>query len=144
MDDFLRIGIAWRGSADLDLHALEFGSVQGSENHIWSGNTRDYRGARKAGGGYLDLLGDDIGQESNKVEVYSLPRSSSTGTGLIDFSVVADAGEMCSSDIQLTTIRAIGAQVSTLPINVQDLQDCAQSGEIIVQSAVQDLQIRRN
>jgi len=104
--DVTRAAVTWRGDADLDLHAFEFGAVAGSDGHVWSGSARDYRSARLTGGGYLLELGDKTIEGGALAEVYSMPLGRGLARGTVAMTLEVNNGsEVCGNDISARTLR---------------------------------------
>ena len=102
IDRIARVGIAWEGEANLDLHAFEFTAAEDTDGHVWEGNARSYRASRRSGGGYLTQLGLPGGRQ---VEVYTLPVSRRTQAGVIDTQIRFTSGdELCDGRIEVTSI----------------------------------------
>ncbi len=97
MSRMRRIAVVWNTPVDLDLHALEFGAATGSDWDIWSGNPRDYRMSRRAGGGYLTSLGLSDGS-GVQAEVYTIFDTLRTKDGDVNFDLkVADPDAGCDA-----------------------------------------------
>ena len=106
INDVTRAAVTWRGDADLDLHAFEYGAVQGSDGHVWSGAARDYRSARLKGGGYLVELGDKSIEGGALAEVYTMPLGRSVQRGSISMTLEINNGDaVCGTDISARTLR---------------------------------------
>lgn len=106
ISDVTRAVVTWRGNADLDLHAFEFGALPGSDGHIWPGSPRDYRSARLRGGGYLVELGDKSIEGGALAEVYTMPLGRLVTRGTVSMTLEVNNGsEVCGSDISARTIR---------------------------------------
>ncbi|MCF6304740.1 MAG: hypothetical protein L3J33_05160 [Rhodobacteraceae bacterium] len=106
ISDVTRAVVTWRGNADLDLHAFEFGARPGTEGHVWPGSARDYRSARLRGGGYLVELGDKSIEGGALAEVYTMPLGRLVTRGTVTMTLEVNNGsEVCGSDISARTIR---------------------------------------
>ena len=102
IDRIARVGIAWVGQANLDLHAFEYTAAEGSDGHIWEGNERSYRESRRNGGGYLTRLGLP---GARQIEVYTLPVSRRTQAGVIDTQIrFTSNDEICDGRIEVMSI----------------------------------------
>ncbi|MEL7416287.1 MAG: hypothetical protein AAGJ92_10410 [Pseudomonadota bacterium] len=98
-----RVAISWSGDADLDLHAFEFGSAEGTEGHIWEAEPRSYRDSRRSGGGYMTTLGLTGYAQA---EIYTLPITRRTKDGVIDLEIRAAAGATaCGADVDMVAVQ---------------------------------------
>ena len=120
------------------------GAREGSDGHVWASNPSDYRTARRAGGDYLTVLGPQDGAGA-RAEVYTIFRSSRTGTGLVDLDVkLAGLEDSCPDAPIIRTLRSVGAQL-TRDRDVQlDLGTCDATKELVLGNAIRDIQIARN
>ncbi|WP_316013704.1 hypothetical protein [Roseobacter sp. HKCCA0434] len=128
IDRIARVGIAWEGEMDLDLHAFEFTAGEGTEGHIWQGNERSYRESRRGGGGYMTRMGLP---GARQVEVYTLPVSRRTQRGVVDTQVRfgADVTE-CDDRIEVLSIynnQALRSDRRTISIDTAGCGANAQS-----------------
>ncbi|MBL4807472.1 MAG: hypothetical protein JKY31_09295 [Rhodobacteraceae bacterium] len=106
INDVTRAAITWRGEADLNLHAFEYGAIEGDDGHIWSGAARDFRTARLRGGGYLVELGDKSIEGGAMAEVYTMLLGRSVERGIVTMSLEINNGDsVCGSDVSARTIR---------------------------------------
>ncbi|MHA3914191.1 hypothetical protein [Halovulum sp. GXIMD14793] len=143
MDRVTRVAVMWSADIDLDLHAREFGAQAGTIGHIWAQRPSDPQKARRAGGGYLTVLGPQNGP-GLKAEVYTIIKSSRTQSGLVDLSLqLAGVGQQCENRPEIHTMRSEGARVG----RDRDLQftisDCANAAGTVIRNAVQDIRIAR-
>ncbi len=142
---FNRVAIVWNSPVDLNLHALEYGASRGGDGHVWAGSPGDYRTARRVGGGYLVTLGGDNFLAGPKAEVYSVPISARTQNGIINLSIeVADQGDVCNDRITIRSLRSRSAELSIDGTVDLSVGDCGTSANLVVEDAIQDLQIARN
>ncbi len=143
MDKVTRVAVMWSADIDFDLHAREFGAQSGTLGHIWSGRTGDYSAARRAGGGYLTLLGPQSGIGA-KAEVYTIIQSSRTQSGLVDLSLeLAGFGQQCDTQPEIRTLRSEGAKVARDRDIQFTLNDCAVGQKAVIRNAIQDIRISR-
>jgi hypothetical protein len=130
VDRSARVGIAWEGDINFDLHASEFGARDGSEGHVWEGAPRSYRDARRNGGGFLTMLGTP---GLHQAEIYTLPVSRRTAGGTIDMAVrIGEGSPVCDTSVQLYTssnqlaleadIRDIGIAINGCAADLTDVQ----------------------
>jgi hypothetical protein len=95
-------GIAWDGLVNLDLNAFEFGAFETDDGHVWEGNARTYRASRRFGGGYLTSLGIP---GLRQAEIYTLPYSRRTPTGVVAMSIrVGDGSQDCERPVDVETV----------------------------------------
>ena len=112
MSRMTRVAVVWDGDVNFDLNAYEFGADVDSIGHIRPGYARDYRSARRAGGGYLLQLGPGSGL-GTRAEVYTIFESSRTEEGVIDLQLrLSGAGDSCAGTPALTVVRSDGAQLA--------------------------------
>ena len=106
-----RVAVIWSDELDFDLHAREFGAEAGSGSDIWEGNPRDYRTARRSGGGYLQLLGPFKGPGA-RAEVYTIFETLRTDSGKIDFSLELSAySDACTKQPVVRVLRSEQAHI---------------------------------
>ncbi len=104
IDQMTRIAVSWRGDADLDLHAFEYGAAEDDEGHVWSGAPRSPQVARNTGG-YLLELGEPGIVDGAHAEVYTMPIRRDQRRGIVAMSLeIADGTPVCSGGIAATTI----------------------------------------
>ncbi len=145
MDRIQRVALQWRGSADLDLHALEFGATGTDTGHVWAGNARSADHAVRVGGGFLTVLGDPDVADPMMAEVYTLPMTDWTPAGTVRMEVEASAeDDDCAVEIDaMTLIRAPGAENSDVGLRFA-LPPCGGKEPLVLKNAVPDLKIARN
>ena len=81
-----RIALVWDGDIELDMHALEFGSVPFAEGDVHEGNPRDQDAVRRSGGGFLQTYAPVRGFGQN-VEIYSHVISRKGEGGVVELYV---------------------------------------------------------
>ena len=102
VDRIALVAIAWEGDANLDLHAFEYTAAENSEGHVWEGNARSYRASRRNGGGYLTRLGLPGARQA---EVYTLPVSRRTQSGVIDTQIrFTNDADICDGRIEVLSL----------------------------------------
>ncbi len=103
-----KVAVIWSAEVNLDLHALEFGSLLGGKGHVWSGASSDQRaakaGARKsnAGKGFMSTL-EQRDAQGARLEVYTFWHGRRNRSGVV--KMIADyqsrgsipRGEFCGS-----------------------------------------------
>lgn len=140
MSNMTRVGVVWTDPIDLNLHTSEFDAKPDSENYIWAENTRDYRLARRSGGGYLTQLGPTEG-EGVRAEVYTIFQTMRTKNGAVDFDLkVADATACAIAPV----IRVLRSEQSELVQNADlsvDLANCEADQVLGVEFGLQDIKI---
>ncbi len=142
---FTRIAVSWSGSIDFDLHAFEFGAAKNTENHIWAGNPRDYRNARRSGGGYVQTFGTDLFDGGQKAEVYSLPRSARNPEGFIELSLsVADQADSCNSNVAVRTLRSEGSDTAIDRSIELSMGACGSENGNFIGEVIRDIRTARN
>ncbi|MSU89409.1 hypothetical protein GE300_07245 [Rhodobacteraceae bacterium 2CG4] len=106
MSRMTRIAVIWTDELDFDLHAREFGARPGSDGDIWEGNARDYRTARRSGGGYVTLLGPFKGPGA-RAEVYTIFETLRTDPGDIEFALEMNAySDACARQPVVRVLRS--------------------------------------
>ncbi|SOH92790.1 hypothetical protein SAMN06273572_101639 [Monaibacterium marinum] len=140
IDRVARVGIAWEGEANLDLHAFEYTAAEGSEGHIWEGNERSYRESRRNGGGYLTRLGLP---GARQVEVYTLPVSRRTQAGVIDTQIrFTNDAELCDDRIQVLSLYNNQTLTSDQRSVSIETAQCGTGGDVIsIDSAVRSISV---
>jgi len=106
MSRMSRVAVIWTDEVDFDLHVREFGAEPGSDGDIWEGNARDYRTARRSGGGYITLLGPFKGPGA-RAEVYTIFETLRTDAGQIAFSIEMSAySDACARQPVIRLLRS--------------------------------------
>lgn len=135
---FTRVAVLWTGAVDLDLHASEYGAVQGQPGHVWSGEPGSYRQSRQNGGGYLQSFSNG----ADFAEIYSLPVSKRQSKGLVDLSLrVADGSTVCDQPVDLRVLRFEGgtSRATNVKFTLASCGDSANGYEIL--NALGDLRV---
>ncbi|NOX74631.1 MAG: hypothetical protein GXP03_13790 [Alphaproteobacteria bacterium] len=119
-----RVAILWKGDFQANLLAMEFGA-----------NTAN------TGDGFLIRLGDSSFAKANMAEVYSLPVSSSTKSGVIDFEVTArPLGASCDQNRIIQSLRSRGGRLVGASGVEFKLPACGNSPQsIVLKNVVRDL-----
>ncbi len=136
-----RVAIQWRGDFEVDLHALEFGASLQSRGHIWQGQPSAADQAERYGGGYVLQLGDRSLKDADMAEVYSLPISQKTKSGVVDFSVSAHAsGQYCAGSGIVQSLRSRGGRLVGASGVAFRFPACGNSDQsIVLKNVVRDL-----
>lgn len=128
-----RVALQWRGSAGLQLHALEYGSDYFSDGHIWASSSGDMIDAARGEGGFLMRIGQEDAPDSLVAEVYSFPVGAARRAGQIALSVEAEiTGTNCGSQVEAQTLQVrdnAGLRIHDLLLA---LPDCSQVGDFLV------------
>lgn len=142
-----RVAVQWRGPAELVLHALEFGAVEGGEGHVWPGAPRSPEAALRLGGGFLLSLGDGALEDPARAQVYTLPHESETRTGTVRLVLEATGGaNACATEVSASTLRREGeAGAASARIDLRfELPPCGEPGQtLLLRNVVGDLKIAR-
>jgi hypothetical protein len=119
-----RVAILWRGDFQADLLALEFGA-----------NTAN------TGEGFVTRLGDSGFAEANMTQIYSLPVTKSTKSGVIDFQVsVRPLGTSCNQNRIIQSLRSRGGRLVGASGLEFKLPACGNSPQsIVLKNVVRDL-----
>ncbi len=139
---FDRIGLAWIGNMDLELHAMEFGARFGEEGHVWQAAPSHADAAIAGTGGFLTILnaGDSFAQ------IYTLPRATLREGESVRLSIDAPVTPAnCTQTVLARTLRAEGAG----PVDVTELSfrvpPCDAVGDVLVlQNLLDDLRLASN
>lgn len=137
-DRFSRVAMVWTGEVELDLHASEFGAARGGPGYVWPGQPGSYRQSRQTGGGWLE----SFGSQDAFAEIYTLPASSRSGSGVIDLSLhVADGTTVCDKAVDLRILRLHNGASKRSSVRF-DLPACGESldGYEVV-NALDDLRV---
>ncbi len=96
--DFDRVAVTWRGPADLQLHAFEFGASYDAEGHVWRGHPRAAADAAH-GEGFLQALGAADAMAPVRTEVYTFPAGHSPRAGVVGLTLEAQVTDQsCGRD----------------------------------------------
>jgi hypothetical protein len=119
-----RVAILWRGDFQADLLALEFGAS--------IANTGD---------GFLTRLGDSGFTKANMAQIYSLPVTNNTKSGVIDFQVTArPLGASCDQNRIIQSLRSRGGRLVGASGVEFKLPACGNSPQsIVLKNVVRDL-----
>jgi hypothetical protein len=119
-----RVAILWRGDFKADLLALEFGASKAN-----------------SGDGFLTRLGDNGFANANMAEIYSLPVSNDTKSGVIDFEVAArPLGASCDQSRIIQSLRSRGGRLVGASGVEFKLPACGNSPQsIVLKNVVRDL-----
>ncbi|QHQ36924.1 hypothetical protein [Algicella marina] len=138
-----RVAVTWDADINFDLHALEFGAQEASEGHVWAEQPKNYREARRSGGGYLLALGPETGP-GLRAEVYTLFETSRTQGGLVDLSLkLAEFGQECNDSPVIRTLRTEGLDIERDRDIQFALSGCENASEIVVPNTIRDIRISR-
>jgi len=140
IDRIARVAIAWEGDANLDLHAFEYTAAENSEGHVWEGNARSYRASRRNGGGYLTRLGLPGARQA---EVYTLPVSRRTQSGVIDTQIrFTNDADICDGRIEVLSLynnQALRADHRSVSI---ETARCSEDSEVVsIDAAVRSISV---
>ena len=92
LDRVTMIGVVWKGSVNLDLHAFEYAAKLADENHVWTGapSSRWQAEERKRrdnrGHGFMSFTSDGSGG-GDQVEVYTFVHEPNQATGAITLAL---------------------------------------------------------
>jgi len=104
-----RAVLQWRGTDNLQLHALEFGATVGDPGHIWSASTQSAELAQQGERGFMMRLGTGDAAIPFWAEVYTFPSGLLNRDGRIALQVGAVVTERnCGREID-----AIGIQTNS-------------------------------
>lgn len=81
--------LQWRGTDNLQLHALEFGARIGDQGHIWTASTRSPEMAASESRGFMMRLGRTDVDLPYMAEIYTFPSGLSDRSGAISLHVGA-------------------------------------------------------
>jgi hypothetical protein len=146
LGDYDRIGIAWTGAAELDLHAMEFGARFGEDGHVWSDNPRGADAARNGEGGFLVQLGDPSLPQPMLAQVYTLPRATLSEANTVRLSLDAEITEAnCGTPTEALTLRSEAAgRVDVTPLTFTHPGCDAVGDFLVLQNLLGDLRLASN
>lgn len=146
-----RVALAWDAPVALELHAIEFGAVEGGPGHINPHNPGDFREVRRRGGGYLTTYApvEGVGQS---VHIYShwLRRGGEAGVVklYIDFAsrhaarLAGTCGDGALARPAFTVIRASRGRIEAPVSRRLASVDCAAVETMqshLIEAAVRDI-----
>ncbi len=119
-----RLAIVWTDPLQLRLRAREFDAPAGAEGDVRPANPRDFRTARRIGGGYLTQLGG-TDPDAVRAQVYTIFETMRTGAGDVEFSLaLAPQGEACPEAPVARVIRSERAHLVETRDFVLPFADC--------------------
>ncbi len=105
-DMFDRAILQWRGTGNLQLHAMEFGATIGDPGHIWSASTHSPELAHDGERGFMTRLGTSNATIPYWAEVYTYPTGLVSRDGQIKLQVgAAVTEENCGRELDVKGIR---------------------------------------
>lgn len=99
-----RVGIAFSGSDDTFLHAMEPGATWDGPGHVWRLRPRSRAEAVIEGGGYMTLLGDPNLPDPELAQVFSMPRGKVAPPSPVEISVET-LRDACGAPVSITLAR---------------------------------------
>ena len=143
--DYDRVGVSWMGRAALELHALEFGAAYGGEGHVSHDNPRGADRAVRGAGGFLTRLGRADMADPMMAEVYTFPRDTLAGDGVVRLSLEAPITQAsCGARADARTLQAGPQGIATVELAF-DLPGCEAVGDaLVLQNLLPDLRIAAN
>ena len=143
MSNMTRVGVVWTDEMDFLLGASEFGARPGSEDYISVENARDYRLARRGGGGYLTALGPADGA-GVRAQVYTIFQTIRTDNGVIDFDFKVADPTNCAPAPVIRVLRSEGAELVRNSDLQLDLSTCDVEQALDVGFGLRDIRIAEN
>ena len=114
----VRVGVEWRGTAPLELHAYENGAAFGAPGHVHAG----------APEGRLMVLGDAGLARPMQAQVYTAPAG-----GAVALEIATEIGpESCGKPLEAQTFRAEAGVPAVLTAITLALPECDQLGGYVV------------
>lgn len=114
----VRVGVEWRGTAPLELHAYENGAAFGAPGHVHAG----------APEGRLMLLGDASLARPMQAQVYTAPAG-----GAVALEIATELGPgSCGKPLDAQVFRAEAGAPAVLTAITLALPDCDQVGGYVV------------
>ncbi len=131
-----RVALQWKGTTDLQIHALEFGASYGGDGHVWADSSA-------TGLGEVVHMGQPGLGTAQNIEIYSFPSGQSAQSGAIGLTVEADVTKAnCGSDLSVQSLELRADRRLRSRDLVLNLPDCSQVGEFLVlNNLFQDLTI---
>lgn len=140
MSNMTRVGVVWTDEMDFLLGASEFGARPGSPDYVSAENTRDYRLARRSGGGYLTALGPADGA-GVRAQVYTIFQTIRTDNGVIDFDFKVADPTNCAPAPVVRVLRSEGAELVRNSDLQLDLSTCDVEQALDVGFGLRDIRI---
>jgi len=114
----VRVGVEWRGTAPLELHAYENGAAFGGPGHVHAG----------APAGRMMVLGDDVLARPMRAQVYTAPAG-----GEVALEIAAEIGpEGCGKPLEAQVFRAGNRAPTVLAAVSLALPGCDGAGGYVV------------
>lgn len=140
-----RVAVQWQGANGLELHAREFGADYNTDGHIWAETPRHFDTALNGTGGFMMMLGEDVGIESRMAQVYTFPKAASS-RGAVEISVEAAITDSnCDREVTAQTLemrQGEGPRVQDLSLS---MPGCDAVGDFLVlKNVVEDLKLAVN
>lgn len=130
-----RVGLVWDVPVNLELNALEFGALLGTDRHVRPDNRRTFRDVRRTGGGFLHSFRSAGGVGQN-TDVYSFYKRAGGTQGvvrmMIDFAsrnreqLEGTCGDGALAAPQFLVIRSDGGQVERPILRRLAALDCSE------------------
>ena len=132
---FDRVVLQWRGSENLNLHALEFGAGVGSAGHVWSASTKLPESRSLGARGFVVRLGVQDAKTPYWAEVYTYPSGLRGDIAEVALKIGALVTESnCGREIDATGLRTrMGRAITTRPVTVA-MPDCATPQRSVMQA----------
>lgn len=158
IDRVSRVALIWDLPVTLELNALEFGAVPGSDLHVRPDNPRSFRDVRRTGGGFLTSYRAAFGVGQN-AEIYSFYRKRGAPSGvvrmMIDFAsrnrerLAGTCGDGDYAAPQFLVLRSESGRIERPVLRRLAPLDCSQVTEEVgdkrlISSGVSDLIISSN
>ncbi|GGH55111.1 hypothetical protein GCM10011341_22280 [Frigidibacter albus] len=114
----VRVGVEWRGTEPLELHAYENGAAFGAPGHVHAG----------APEGRLMVLGDATMARPMQAQVYTAPAG-----GAVALEIATEIGpQSCGKPLEAKVFRAEAGAPAVLTAITLELPGCAQLGGYVV------------
>lgn len=135
VDRVSRVALVWDLPVNLELNALEFGALPGSDQHVRPENRRSFQEVRRRGGGFLYSF-RSVGGMGQNVDIYSHWKRAGGPNGIvrmmIDFAsrnreqLPGTCGEGAFAAPQFLVIRSNGGQLERPILRRLASLDCSE------------------
>jgi len=138
-----RVVLQWKGTAGLQIHALEYGAKYFSNGHVWAEASRNAEAASQGTGGFIVPLGNADAPEPLLAEVYTFPTGTARKAGTIDLSVEAEVTDLnCGREVAAQTLEIHGGDLPRVKDLTLPMPGCDATGDyLVLKNLLQDLSI---
>lgn len=132
-----RAVLQWRGTDNLQLHALEFGAGIGDPGHIWSASTQNSELTRRGQRGFMMRLGTSKADLPYWAEVYTFPSGLMNRDGHIALQVGAAVTERnCGRELDAVGIQTNSGQLLISQNLAIEMLGCDAVGQSVLRADI--------